>query len=153
MATFLQPALWNVNSWSQHMQELKTFIFHPQHRHHEKSYLKPPNYTAYHTNHPVGNVRGGTAIIIKNYIKHHHLNSQDILQATSMSVEDLVSQPFWLYLAPRYTVKQEQLEDFYNTYDDTSLQVGTTVQSIPTGYAHLFYSKDMNYSKRWKART
>jgi hypothetical protein len=42
----------------------ENFYLRPQHRH-EKSYLKPLNYTAYHTNHPVGNVRGGTAIIMK----------------------------------------------------------------------------------------
>jgi hypothetical protein len=51
----------------------------------EKSYLKLPNYTVYRTNHPAG-----TAIIIKNSIKHHQLNnySQDFLQGTSVSVED-----------------------------------------------------------------
>jgi hypothetical protein len=58
----------------------------------EKNYLKLPNYAVYHTNHPTGTARGGTAIIKKNTIKHHQLNnySQDFLQATSVSVEDSV---------------------------------------------------------------
>jgi hypothetical protein len=55
------------------MEELKTFIS----MHHidsllisethftEENYLKLPNYTTYHTNHPAGTVQGGTAVIIK----------------------------------------------------------------------------------------
>jgi hypothetical protein len=43
-------------------------------------------------NHPAGTARGGTAITVKNSIKHHQLinYSQDLLQATSVSVEDSV---------------------------------------------------------------
>jgi hypothetical protein len=63
-------------------------------------------------NHPAGTERGGTAIIIKNSIKHHQLNnySQDFLQATSVSVEDLVSllTISAVYLPPS-KVKQEQM--------------------------------------------
>jgi hypothetical protein len=55
----------------------------------EKYYLKLPNYTAYHRNHPVGTTRGGTAVIIKNCIKHHQLNihRKDFLLATNVLVE------------------------------------------------------------------
>jgi hypothetical protein len=85
----------------------------------EKSYLKLPSHTVYHMNHPAGTVRGGTAIIIKNSIKHHQLNnySQDFLQATSVSVEDSVDLLTILavYLPPKHTVKQEQLEEYYIT--------------------------------------
>jgi hypothetical protein len=80
----------------------------------EKSYLKRPNHTVHHTNH-----HAGTAIIIQNSIKHHQLNnySQDFLQAKSVSVEDsfgllTISA---IHFAPKHTVKQEQLEDYYNT--------------------------------------
>jgi hypothetical protein len=80
-----------------------------------KSYLKLPNYTVYHANHPAGTTQDGTAIIIKNSIKHHQLHnySQDFLQATSVSVEDSVGLITILavYLPPKHTVKQEQLED------------------------------------------
>jgi hypothetical protein len=57
----------------------------------EKSYLKLPNYVVYHTNHPDGTARGGTAII-KNSIKHHEPNnySENLLQVTSVSVQDSV---------------------------------------------------------------
>jgi hypothetical protein len=58
----------------------------------EKSYLKLSDYTAYHTNHPARTAPGGTAIILKNCIKHNQLNSHshDFLQATSASAEDSV---------------------------------------------------------------
>jgi hypothetical protein len=84
----------------------------------EKSYLKLPNYTVYQTKHQAGTARDGTAIIIKNPIKHHQLNnhSQDFLQATSVSVEDSVGllTISAVYLPPKHTVKQEQFEAFYN---------------------------------------
>jgi hypothetical protein len=56
----------------------------------QNSYLRIPNYTLYHTTHPAGTARGGTAIIIKNTIRHHSLPnySRDYLQATNVSVED-----------------------------------------------------------------
>jgi hypothetical protein len=83
MAKFLQLALWNANRLTQHTEELKTFtsihdidvmlISEPNFT--EKIYLKLPNYTVYHTNHPAETARGGTAIIIKNSIKHHQLNN------------------------------------------------------------------------------
>jgi hypothetical protein len=126
MAKFLQLALWNANGLTQHIEELKRFIYihnidvmlisetHIT----EKSYLKLPNHTVYRTNHPAGTARNRTAIIIKNSIKYHQLNnySQDFLQATSVSVEDSVGLITILavYLPPKYSVKQEQLEDFYN---------------------------------------
>jgi hypothetical protein len=60
----------------------------------------------------------GTTIIITNSIRHSQLNNynQNLLQATSVWVEDLVSllTISAVYLPPRYTVKQEQLEDYYN---------------------------------------
>jgi hypothetical protein len=131
MSKFLQLALWNANSLTQHT-ELKTFIsIHnidvmliSETHFTEKSYLKLPNYAVYHMNHPAGTARGGTAIIIKNTIEHHELNySQDFLQATSALVEDSVGLLTILavYLPPKHTVKQEQLEGFYNTLGRRSI--------------------------------
>jgi hypothetical protein len=75
--------LWKDNSLTQHTEELKTFIsIHnidfmliSEKHFPEKSYLKLSNYAVYHTNHPAGTARGGTAIIIKNTIKPHQLNN------------------------------------------------------------------------------
>jgi exonuclease III len=80
----------------------------------EKSYLKLPKYI-FHTR----TARDGTAIIIKNSIKHHQLNnySQDFLQATSVSVKDssLSVNNFGCLSSTQTYRKQEQREDFYNT--------------------------------------
>jgi hypothetical protein len=85
----------------------------------EKSYLKLPNYTVHHTHHPAGTARGGTAIIIKSSINHYLQSSykKDFLQATSVSVEDSDG-PLTIsavYLPPKHAIRQEQLEEFYNT--------------------------------------
>jgi hypothetical protein len=129
MTKFLQLALWNANGLTQHIEKLKTFIsIHnidimlvSETHFTEKSYLKLPNYAVYHTSHPAGTARGGTAILIKNTIKHHQLNnySQDFLQASSVLVEDSVGPLTILavYLPPKHKVKQEQLEDFCNTLE------------------------------------
>jgi hypothetical protein len=73
----------------------------------EKSYLRLPKYT------------GGTAVMIKKSIKYHQLNNynQDVLQAASVSVEDSVGllTISAVYLSNKYTVKQEQFQDSYNT--------------------------------------
>jgi hypothetical protein len=86
--------LFNANGLTEHAEELKTFIsFHNiDVMLTEKSYLKLLKYCTNPTNHPVGTTRGGTVVIIKKYIKHHQLNnySQDLLQATSVRVEDTV---------------------------------------------------------------
>jgi exonuclease III len=115
--------LWNANGLTQHTEELKTFIsFHnidimliSETYFTEKSYLKLPNHTVYHTNHPAGT----GIIIINNSIKHHQLNnySQDFLQATNVSVEHSVGllTISAVYLPLKHTVEQEQLEDYYNT--------------------------------------
>jgi hypothetical protein len=65
----------------------------------EKTYLKLPNYTVYHTNHPARTVRGGAAIIKKNPI----ITKEDSVGLLTIST---------VYLPPKYTVKQGQLEDF-----------------------------------------
>jgi hypothetical protein len=71
------------------------------------------HYAVYHTNHPARTVQGGTTIIIKNFINHPQLNnySQNFLQATSVWVSTISAG----YLPPKYTAKQEQFQDFYNT--------------------------------------
>jgi hypothetical protein len=114
MAKFLQLALGNANGLTQHTEELKTFIsIHnidvlliSEMCFTEKIYLKLPNYTVYHTNHPARTAQGGTHIIIK--IPSHQLNtcSQDFLQATSVLVEDSVGLiTISADLPPKYSVK------------------------------------------------
>jgi hypothetical protein len=84
-----------------------------------KSYLRIPHYTLYHTNHPAGTARGGTAIIIKNVIKYHPLPnySRDYLLATSVSVEGSVGHLTIsaVYLLPKHKVCKAQIEEIFIT--------------------------------------
>jgi hypothetical protein len=84
----------------------------------EKYYLKLPTLTVYHTTHPAGTARGGTAIIIKNSLKHHQINnySKISLQATNVLIVGSTG-PLTIsavYFRPRYAVEQEQFEEFFN---------------------------------------
>jgi hypothetical protein len=126
MATLLQFALWNANGLHQNVEELKTFLsvrnidimLIPETDFTDKSHLRILNYAVYHSNHPNGTARGGSAIIIKRSFKHHPLpnHNLDFLQATCLSVEDTTG-PLTVsavYLPPRHTVKQVQLAAFYS---------------------------------------
>jgi hypothetical protein len=127
MAPFLQLVLWNANGLHQHAEELKTFLslrnidimLISETHFTDKRYLRLSNYTAYHSNHPAETARGGSSIIIKRSIKHHHLNnhSEDFFQATSVSVEDYTG-PVTVSvvcLPHKPTVEHDQLAALYNT--------------------------------------
>jgi hypothetical protein len=117
MARFLQLALWNANSLAQHEEELKTFfsihnigvMLSTEMHFTEKKLSKISQLCSLPYEPSSRTARGGTAIIIKNTVKHHQLNNynQDFLQATSLSVEDLVGllTISAVYLPPKYTVK------------------------------------------------
>jgi len=82
-----------------------------------RSYFKSQNYVIYDTQHPDGTAHRGTAILIKNCIKHY-LNGQynlENLQATSITVEDWVG-PLTIaaiYCPPKHTIKAKQFQHFY----------------------------------------
>ena len=84
-----------------------------------RNYFKFPNYTLYDTPHPDGTAHEGTAILIKNGIKHylHGHDNIDYLQATSVTVEDWVG-PLTtaaIYCPLKYTIKAEKFRHFYAT--------------------------------------
>jgi exonuclease III len=69
MAKFLKLATWNANGLIQHRDELKMFLYTndidvmliSETHFTEKSYIRIPQYTLYHTNHPAGTAWAGTA--------------------------------------------------------------------------------------------
>jgi hypothetical protein len=79
------------------------------------------------------------------------MKTEMFLQATSVSVEDSVGflTILAVYLPPKHTAKQEQLEHFYNTLG----QKETTVLTILTGDPDSLLPEDMKHSKRWKETT
>jgi exonuclease III len=116
MTQSLQIAVWNANGLSRHRHEVQMFLLShnidvlliSDTHFTTKSYFHLPHYTIYHTNHPSGSTRGGSAVIIKNSIKHNLLNphSQKYLQATSIALEGpsghiTISA---VYLPPKHTI-------------------------------------------------
>lgn len=127
MCRILKIALWNANGLGKHCQEVKTFL-----KYHKLdimlisethftawSYFKIPGYDTYNTKHPDGTAHGGTAVIIRNSLKHHELPKykSDHLQATSIEVED------WdgpiticsIYSPPRHSITDQAYQTFFNT--------------------------------------
>jgi hypothetical protein len=80
----------------------------------KKGYIKIPKYTIYDTQYPDGTAYGGTAITIRNGIKHHlhgHYNLEH-LQITSVSIEDWIGPRTIaaVYCLPKHAVKAEQFQ-------------------------------------------
>lgn len=130
MTELLKIVTWNANGLCNHTRELKTFL-HPKSKNNvdvmlisethftDKSYFKIPNYKVYSTEHPSGKARGGSAVIIREKIIHHELQSytEEHIQATSVQIEDLVA-PFCLtalYSPPKHMITKPMYESFFNS--------------------------------------
>ena len=78
----IQLAIWNANGLSKHKNELQAFLrdqnidimLISETHFTKKNYIKFNRYNVYHTMHPDGTAHGGSAIVIKNNIKHHVIN-------------------------------------------------------------------------------
>lgn len=127
MSNTLKIAIWNANGLSNHVHEIKNFniehkldiLLISETHFTNRSYIKINNYTVYDTKHPDGTAHGGSAIIIRNSIKHHELQeyNKEYLQATSVSVNDW-NGPITitaLYCPPKHTVSKMQYVEFYKT--------------------------------------
>jgi hypothetical protein len=122
MTKFLQLALCNANGLTQLTEKLKTFISVQNivvmlisGTHFTEKKLSKISHI-YNTNLPAGTVLSGTAILIKNAIKHHQLKnySQNFLkQLMCRWKTQLVSLAISAaYLKQRYTVKGVKIRTF-----------------------------------------
>ena len=119
--------MWNANGLGQHAQELKIFVqthnidvlliseAHLTHR----SHITISNYTIYSTIHPEETALGGTAVIIRNNIKHYETAAyrHDNIQATSMVLEDNTGDLTIsaVYCPPRHNNEYDDYERFFTT--------------------------------------
>lgn len=127
---------WNANGVSQHILEVKTFLkinqvdimLISETHFTNKSYLYIPNYKLYYVNHPDGRAHGGSAILIRDNIRHHqgqHYSSNEI-QATNVIIEDLrgpvtVSS---IYSPPRHNIKTQFYLEFFKSLGGRFLACG-----------------------------
>lgn len=114
----LRIATWNANGIKNKKHELEAFLkmqnidvcLISETHSTRQSYLKIQGYQLYETIHPDNQARGGTAVIIKNYIKHHecqHYQSPE----TQLTVVEITStkqrlQIGAVYCPPRYNLKK-----------------------------------------------
>jgi exonuclease III len=93
-----------------------------------ESYIKIPNYSVYHTNHPDETTHGGTVILIKHTTDHYQLQKyeKNHLQATSMEVGTLLYELTIsaVYCPPGHNIKKEQFKHFFCTLGQRFLAGG-----------------------------
>jgi exonuclease III len=159
MSHSLQIAVWNANGLLQHRNELQMFLVAhnidipliSETHFTSKSSFRIPHYITYHTNHPAGTARGGTAILIKNSIQHHFLNPyrQDYFQATSIALEG----PHGLItisatLPPKHTITHELLTAFYATLSQIPGRSRLQCQAHQLAFPPCFTSRTCNRKNR-----
>lgn len=126
MLHLLKLALWNANGLSNHAQELTKFIqlkkidimMICETHFTDRSFIKIPNFSIYHTPHPDGTAHGGSAIIVNNKLKHYELPKfqQEHIQSSGVVIEDSIG-PIALssiYCPPKHKLKKEDFSDLFN---------------------------------------
>lgn len=136
MYNLLNIAVWNANGLTHHILELRAFISEnnidimliSETHFTNKSFVKIQGYTIYTTNHPAGTARGGTAVIIKNNIKHEPLQDycKAFIQSTAISILskhgpiNIAS----IYCPPSCKITKEQFKHYFSSLGPTFLVGG-----------------------------
>ncbi|CAG4958620.1 unnamed protein product [Parnassius apollo] len=83
-----------------------------------RTHIKFHNYTIYRTDHPSGNSHGGTAVILKNNIKHYPLEvyKTEKIQATSIKIHHKNTEKTLtaIYCPPRPKIEADEFKLFFN---------------------------------------
>jgi exonuclease III len=118
-------AQWNANGLHRHIEEIKIFLqFHhidvlliSETHCTPRTYCNIPQYKIYHTTHPDGTAHAGTAILVRQTIRHHELRGfrKPFLQTTTIKMFLL---PYELtipcvYCPPRHNIKEQQFTEFF----------------------------------------
>lgn len=119
MDNILEVAIWNANGLLQHFAELEVFLkkenidicLISETHFTNQSFIKISNYDAYHTPHPAGRARGGTAILIRNNIEHYEKSKicKEEMQVTTVNIH-MKKKDFSIaaiYCPPRSSLKKE----------------------------------------------
>lgn len=125
--TLLKIAIWNANGLSQHKQEVQAFLSKEkidvmlisETHFTTKTFFKIKDYHMYDTKHPDGKAHGGTAILVKQNIKHfvHPKYKHDHIQATSIVIEEWAGTCVFsaIYCPPKHAIKQQQFTNYFQT--------------------------------------
>uniref|UniRef100_A0A6M2DQF2 Putative rna-directed dna polymerase from mobile element jockey n=1 Tax=Xenopsylla cheopis TaxID=163159 RepID=A0A6M2DQF2_XENCH len=123
----MKIAQWNAKGIIQHKNELEIFLklnkidilLISESHFTNASYLRILNYNTYNTNHPDGRAHAGSAILIKNNLKHHVLPpyQKDYLQATIISIEtkQYNISIAAVYCPPKHKISSNEFSMFFST--------------------------------------
>lgn len=125
--TALRVATWNINGLAPNKTELELFINNNQldvvliSEAHctDKSKIKIKGCNTYVTKHPDGTGHAGTALVIRNSIKHQVLPEYrtNHIQATTVAVEANCGQLNLsaIYCPPRHTISETKFTEYFST--------------------------------------
>lgn len=125
MSYTLRIVAWNANGLQQHIHELELFLINEKidiclisETHFTKqSFFKIRGYCTYHTDHPADKARGGSAVIIKNNIKHHEEMKIETekMQVTTVKVQAKYKEfnISAIYCPPKHNLKKN---DYLNLF-------------------------------------
>lgn len=123
----LRIATWNINGLTPNKDEVELLlkeqnldILLVSEAHcTSRTYITFKHYKCYLTNHPDGTGHAGTAIIVKNTIKHYQMPGYQTqhIQATTISVQDNTGllNVSAAYCPPRHKVSEQMWSHFFNT--------------------------------------
>ena len=129
-------AAWNSNGLQQRAIKTKTFLYNNNidillvsgTHFTPKSYTKIPYCTIYDTKHLLGKAQTGTAVIIRNDIKHHlHSEiSQECVQVTTVRIQTNSNyiQMSAVYTPPRHKMAFQKWEQYFQSLGDKYIAVG-----------------------------
>lgn len=122
----LRIAAWNANGLDKHLQELEVFLNNnsidicliSETHFTRESYFRVKNYVVYHSFHPSNKARGGSAIIIKNNIKHYEETKiqSEMFQVTTAKIftKNKLLNVAAIYSPPRHSIKEEDYNNLLN---------------------------------------
>lgn len=114
MAKELKIAAWNANGLHRRTQVQKMFVSETPLT--DKHFIKIPYYTIYDTKHLSGKGHGGSAVIIKDNIKHHFHNNCNQVNLQATTVNQTINGPFKLsavYFPPKHKLTMEDYTEFF----------------------------------------
>ena len=121
----LTTCYWNANGLSQHKNEVETFLRNQEidillvsETHFTvKNCFRIRGYSTYDTKHPSGRACGGTALLVRNNIKHYPMPEYrtEHIQATSIAITGSNVVIASIYCPPRHNISKEQFVDFFST--------------------------------------
>lgn len=129
-------SIWNANGLAQRTLELKTFIemndidimLISETHFTSKNYLKIPYYSVHTSNNPNGRAHGGTALIIRDTIQHHPIESVNNhkIQSTAIKITDSFKQLVIaaVYCPPNYSISSEEFTQFFHSLGSTFIAGG-----------------------------